>query len=168
MGKLLEAYDGPCGRWQDWLDKDSEGSPTLPAQNLSSSLSSEDRAHLQSCDECRVAVEAWLSFRRSLRAVSKNTEAPRWFTARVMAAIARREEESRPIAAWIAIPRLASRLAWVSAVVLAFAGTWIYQKPPAKPTAPASVAASEGLFDTQSPGFSEDDVLISMAEHDRE
>ena len=93
--------------------------------------------------------------------------APPWFAARVMAAIAAREEESRPIAAWIAVPRFASRLAWVSAALLICAATWLYQKPPSRPAAtPAS--ASEGLFDTQPPTVSEDEVLVSLAEQTHE
>src|SRR5262249_17990187 len=149
---------------QDWIENDRD----IATESLSAALSPEDRDHLEECAECRVALEAWLSFRQSLRALPKSAEAPRWLTARVMAAIAAREEESRPIAAWIAIPKFASRLAWISAVVLAFAGTWVYQKTPARPAPPSSVSATEGLFETQPPAVSDDDVLISMAEHDHE
>src|SRR5215470_8518789 len=100
MGKFFDTEEGPCGHWQAWLDTDTDGVPTAQTiQQLTSSLSPKDREHLQDCEECRVAVAAWLSFRQSLRTLSARNEAPPWFAARVMAAIAAREDESRPLAA---------------------------------------------------------------------
>lgn len=164
MANLFDKQDDPCSRWQAWLDTGDDPSPAAQTtQQLTAALSSEDRAHLQACGECRIALEAWLSFRQSLRTSRVSVSAPPWFAARVMAAIGAREEESRPIAAWIAVPRFASRLAWASAALLIFAGTWLYQKPPARPSRPA-VSATESLFDTQPPTVSEDEVLVSLAE----
>jgi len=156
----------PCSRWQAWLD--AEAKDALSSQSLQewvSVLSSEDRAHLHECDECRVALEAWLSFRQSLQAAKPAAGAPPWFAARVMAAIAAREEESRPMAAWIAVPRFAARLTWVCAAALVFAGTWLYEKPPVRHAAPTA-STSEGLFVTQPPLVSEDEVLVAEHNHD--
>jgi hypothetical protein len=158
--------DEPCSRWQAWLD--AEGQDALSGQSVqqwASALASEDRAHLHECDECRVALEAWLSFRQSVQSSKPAAAAPPWFAARVMAAIAAREEESRPIAAWIAVPRFAARLAWVCAAALVFAGTWLYEKPLVRHAAP-SATANEGLFDTQPPSVSEDEVLVAEHNHD--
>ena len=168
MGKFFAngKHSEPCSRWQAWLDPEAHDS--LSGQSLRqlvSALSSEDRAHLHQCDDCRVALEAWLSFRQSLQTAKPAAAAPPWFAARVMAAIAAREEESRPIAAWIAVPRFAARLAWVCAAALVFAGTWLYQKPPVR-HAPPAVSTSEGLFDTQPPSVSEDEVLVAEHNHD--
>jgi hypothetical protein len=164
MAKTYDHQDDPCSRWQAWLDVASDTRPAAQAaQQLTAALSLEDRAHLQACAECRIALEAWLSFRHSLTVTRPSFSAPPWFASRVMAVIAAREEESRPIAAWLAVPRFASRLAWASAALLFFAGTWLYQKPPARVSKP-SVSATESLFDTQSPSVSEDEVLVSLAE----
>ena len=167
MGNF-DKQDDPCSRWQSWLDTGDDASPaTQTAQQLTAALSSGDQAHLQACGECRIALDAWLAFRGSLRTSRVSVSASPWFAARVMAAIGAREEESRPIAAWIAVPGFASRLAWASAALLVFAGTWLYQKPPARPSKPA-VSASESLFDTQPPTVSEDEVLVSFAEKDHD
>ena len=164
MANQSEKQDNPCSRWQAWLDTGDDASPAAQTgQQLTAALSSGDRAHLQACSECRIALEAWLAFRGSLQTSRLSVSAPPWFAARVMASIAAREEELRPIAAWIAVPRFASRLAWASAALLVFAGTWLYQKPPARPSKPA-VNATESLFDTQPPAVSEDEVLVSLAE----
>src|SRR5262249_53822343 len=165
MGKKvdMERSEDPCSRWQEWLDTRAEEKAAEGIEQLTLRLSSEDHSHLQACDECRVALEAWLSFRQSLTTAKVPVAAPPWFTTRVMAAIAAREEESRPIAAWIAVPRFASRLAWASAALLFFAGTWLYEKPPAHKATP-SVSASESLFDTQPPSQADDEVLVSSAE----
>ena len=156
----------PCSRWQTWLDAESHDA--LSSQSLQEwalGLSSENRAHLHGCEECRVALEAWLSVRQSLQTAKPVSAAPPWFASRVMAAIAAREEESRPIAAWIAVPRFAARLAWVCAAALVFAGTWLYEKPPVRHAAP-SATTYEGLFDTQTPTVSEDEVLVAEHNHD--
>lgn len=156
----------PCGRWQAWLDAEAQDAPSRQSlQQVAAELSAEDRAHLHGCDDCRVALEAWLSFRHSLQAVKPLAATPPWFAARVMAAIAAREDESRPIAAWIAVPRFAARLAWICGAALVFAGTWLYEKPPVRHAAPA-VSVSEGLFDTQPPTVSEDEVLVAEHNHD--
>ena len=169
MGKPFDMHDDPCSRWQAWLDAETSGAPFAETiERLTSELVPEDRAHLRECEECRVALEAWLSFRQSLIRAQHAVAAPPWFAARVMAAIATREEESQPVAAWIAVPRFASRLAWASAAVLIFAGTWLYQKPLHRATAPSVSSTTEGLFDTQPPNVSEDEVLVSQAERSHE
>jgi len=167
MGNLDKQGDA-CSRWQAWLETQADALPAMQAsEQWASALSPEDRAHLHGCAECRVAMDAWVSFRHSLQASKHATTAPPWFAARIMAAIATREEESRPIAAWIAVPRFASRIAFASAALLVFAGTWLYQKSPVRSVQPAA-SATESLFDTQSPAVSEDEVLVSSAEQPHE
>ena len=168
MGNSLDKQGDPCSRWQAWLETRADGLPARQtSEQWTSTLSPEDRAHLHACAECRVAMDAWLSFRQSLQAAKPAATAPAWFATRVMAAIATREEESRPIAAWIAVPRFASRLAFASAALLVFAGTWLYQKSPVRSVQPAA-SATESLFDTQSPVVSEDEVLVSSVEQPHE
>ena len=174
MGNLFGKHEEACSRWQEWLDASPAAAPGEPApqtlQQLAATLSSRDQVHLQECQECRIALDAWLVARRSLQALQQPAEmAPPWFAARVMAAIAARQDESlRPAAAWSIVPRFASRLAWASAALLVVAGTWLYQKPETAPTEPSMNNASEGLFDTQPPVSTKDDVLISLAERTNE
>lgn len=164
MGNFLDKQGDPCSRWQAWLESQADGLPAAQASEQGTSiLSPEDRAHLHNCAECRVAMDAWLSFRHSLKLSRPEAGAPPWFTARVMAAIATREEESRPIAAWIAVPRFASRLALASAALLVFAGSWLYQKAPVRPVHRAT-STTESLFDSQPPSQADDEVLVSYAE----
>jgi len=168
MGNFLGKQGDPCSRWQAWLERHADGlSVSQTSEEWTSLLSPEDRAHLHACAECRVAMDAWLSFRRSLQVSKSAAAAPPWFAARVMASIAAREEESRPIAAWIAVPRFASRLALASAALLVFAGSWLYQKTPVRVLKPPT-STSESLFDTQPPSVSEDEVLVSLAEQPHE
>jgi len=179
MGNLFGKQQEACSRWQDWLDADGPGSPddndgNAPPQNLqqlTAGLSPSDQLHLNECHDCHIAMEAWLVARQSLQTLKRpGAPAPPWFAARVLAAIIARQDESlRPAAAWSIVPRFAARLAWASGALLLVASTWLYQKPPAAPSAPPAMSnASEGLFDTQPPPATKDEVLISLAERDNE
>jgi hypothetical protein len=171
MKNLFGKNRAACDRWQDWLDAGAPGdAPPQNLQVLSASLSPQDKLHLQECQDCRIAMDAWLVARQSLQTLThSSTPAPPWFATRVMAAIAGLQEESlRPAAAWSIVPRFASRLAWASAALLLVASTWLYEKPSTRPSAPPSVSATEGLFDTQPPPSTKDDVLTSLAEKNHE
>jgi hypothetical protein len=80
-----------------------------------------------------------------------------------MAAIAIQEAKLRGVeSAWTVFPRMASRLTWVSAVLLLVASTWLFERPvPVPPTQPSS----ETLFDNSQPPASQDDVLVSQLEN---
>jgi hypothetical protein len=82
-----------------------------------------------------------------------------------MSAIEARETElSRLATAWTLVPKLASRLAWVSAVAILVAGTWLYRKPaPSPPAQTAAEASVESVFET-SPPPNQDDMLLSAVE----
>jgi hypothetical protein len=69
-----------------------------------------------------------LELAREERSAAMNEIKP-WFAARVMANIAEREMESRrALTEWTgAVAKLASRLAWVSALVLLVGTTWFYR-----------------------------------------
>lgn len=172
MKNLFGKNRAACDRWQDWLDAGAPGdAPPQNLQVLSASLSPQDKLHLQECQDCRIAMDAWLVARQSLQTLThSSTPAPPWFATRVMAAIAGLQEESlRPAAAWSIVPRFASRLAWASAALLLVASTWLYQNPAAQPAAAPSISPTEGLFDTQPPPPStKDDVLNSLAEKNHE
>src|SRR5260370_24101642 len=84
-----------------------------------------------------------------------------WFGARVMAAIAARESELRQsLEAWAAVSRLAARLAWISALALLLASTWLSQLPKSKPNSSAQTTV-DTLFDIQ-PSAAQDDLLLAQ------
>jgi len=173
MGNLFGKHEHACSRWQDWLEVDSPSgsAPPQSLQQLTAALSPSDKSHLKECHDCHIAMEAWLVARQSLQTLKQPAApAPPWFAARVLAAIVARQGESlRPAAAWSIVPRFAARLAWASAALLLVAGGWLYQKPSATPsTQPTMNNASEGLFDTQPPLSTKDEVLISLAERNNE
>jgi hypothetical protein len=108
-------------------------------------------------------VDDILMTRAILRDMPRHAEvsAP-WFAPRVMAAIAAKESELRQsLEAWAAIPRLAARLTWVSALALLLASTWLYESPKfAQNVAQNSGTQStvESLFDSPQSSAT-DDVL---------
>jgi hypothetical protein len=129
-----------------------------------SALSAAQQQHLAACPECQRAVDDIFVTRTILRDLPRHAEvsAP-WFAPRVMAAIAAKESELRQsLDAWAAVPRLAARLTWLSALALVVASTWLYQSPRPAPTAVNGNQASiESLFDSAQSG-APDDVLPTM------
>jgi hypothetical protein len=67
-------------------------------------------------------------------------------------------------AVWKVLPRLASRLAGVAALVLILAGGWLIKRPA---ESPSGTATMEGLFDTSPAPVTHDDVLASVLEKSR-
>ena len=142
-----------CSRLRDSLEDVAEGAP----------LSAVQREHLVVCADCQQAADAISVSRSVLHQASRAAEPGPWFAPRVMAAIAAREADLRQsLDAWAAVPRLAARLTWVSALALLLASTWLYQSPKhAQNPTNQSQGAIESLFDgTQSAG--PDDVLPTM------
>jgi hypothetical protein len=129
----------------------------------------EQRAHAASCENCRAAVEEFLAARALLNALPSQADLPRpWFASKVMAGIAARETEVRRLAsAWTLVPRLASRLACVSALAILVAGTWLYHNPRSSPPSQTTAEASvESIFEAPS-ASQQDDVLSNAAEKNR-
>jgi hypothetical protein len=123
-------------------------------------LSPVQKQHAAECAACQAVADHIATTRALLRdmPVSSNQPAP-WFAPRVMAAIAARESElRRSLEAWAAVPRLAARLTWVSALALVLASTWLYASPKSAQQTSNTQATVESLFDaTQSPA--PDDIL---------
>jgi predicted anti-sigma-YlaC factor YlaD len=152
--------ENECGRLRDALENVADVA----------ALSSAQQEHLTECPVCQAAADEVLMSRSLLREMPAVAATPApWFAPRVMAAIAAREAELRhSLEAWAAVPRLAARMTWVTAMALLLAGTWLYHAP--KSTPPASGQATvESLFDSpQSPAaqddvqLTQDDVLLSQ------
>jgi len=138
--------------------------PTL--EEFLASSSPQQRAHASACEDCRIAAGEFLATRALLSALPSQADTPRpWFASKVMAAIAARETEVRRLAtAWTLVPRLASRLACISALVILVAGTWLYRKPiSAPPGQTATEASVESIFETSPPAH-QDDVFSNTVE----
>jgi hypothetical protein len=79
-----------------------------------------------------------------------------------MAAIAARESELRQsLEAWAAVPRLAARLTWLSALALLLASTWLYQQPKFTPRS-GNETVAESLFDSPQSSSSQDDAVLPL------
>jgi len=128
-----------------------------------SALSATQQKHLAACSECQRFADDLLMTRAILRDVPRRAEvsAP-WFAPRVMAAIAAKESELRQsLEAWAAVPRLAARLTWVSALALLLASTWLYESPKSAGNVAQNSGAQsavESLFDSPQ-STATDDVL---------
>jgi hypothetical protein len=150
-----------CSHVLDVLENSAEGTAALSAAQ---------REHLAACSDCQDAADAFLVSRSMLQELSAREAAPGpWFAPRVMAAIAAREAELRQsLDAWAAVPKLAARLTWVSALALLLASTWLYETPKRTQTSAAnqSQGTIESLFDAPQPSAPDDVVLSMESGHD--
>jgi hypothetical protein len=135
-------------------------------QDFLASAPPPQRAHAAACEGCRIAAEELLAARALLAALPPQGDISRpWFASKVLAAIAARENEVRRLAtAWTLVPRLASRLACISALAILVAGTWLYRKPVSSPPSQTGTEASvESIFES-SPPPQQDDMLVNTPE----
>ena len=143
-----------CSRLRDALESGAHGATALTAAQ---------REHLAACADCQEAAEVFTMSRDILRDLPSRAAQPGpWFAPRVMAAIAAHEADLRQsLDAWAAVPRLAARLTWVSALALLLASTWLYSAPRhAQKSGNQNQGSIESLFDADSPG--PDDVLPTL------
>lgn len=166
MWNLLKKNKRGCIRLRDLLEevaaKHGEG---LRIDGLMDGLPPTERDHLASCESCRGAAQDLVATKELFRGISSTAaEARPWFAARVMNAIAARERElATRVSAWTEFPRLASRLAWITVVLLLASTTWFYEKVIRAPNYQRNAAVQETIFDAPSQA-NQDDVLIGMAE----
>ena len=167
MWKLLKKNEEGCRKLQDFLEEPAATRPEVSSlDELMAQLPAEESTHMADCLKCREMAEDFLATRKIFKgAASRAEDGGPWFAARVMRAIAAREGELAIAAnAWREIPRFASRLAWITAVVLLAGSTWFYEKAMKTPSYPLRGAtAQESIFET-TPETNQDDILISMAE----
>ena len=167
MRNLLK-NDEECRKLRDLLEDSAAARPDAGSiRELSEAMSAATQTHIAACVSCQEAAQDLLATREIFKGVASFAAKERpWFATRVMAAIAARERELALAASlWSAVPRYASRLAWISAVVLLAASTWLYERPfVAADKQPAAAAFQEYLFEAPAQPMNQDDVLISMAE----
>jgi hypothetical protein len=166
MWNLLKKSGQDCRRVQDSLEEAAEKNSNAGTVNeLILGLPAEAREHIDGCDACREAALDLVATKKIFEGVANVTEEARpWFASRVMAAIAARERElAERMSAWREFPRFASKLAWISAVLLLAGTTWLYEKGIRVPINPINGAAQESIFEAPQQ-TNQDDTLISMAE----
>ncbi len=168
MWNLLKKSDEECRKLQDLLEDSAAARPeAVRLHQLSEAWPAAQRAHLAACGNCREAAQDLLATRVIFRGVASSAgQAGPWFATRVMGAIRSQERElALPASLWVSVPRYASRLAWISAIVLVAGSTWLYERPVAVPNKqPAAASSQEYLFEAPAQPMNQDDVLISMAE----
>ncbi len=142
-----------CSRLRDALENVADVSALSPAQ----------QEHLAACPACQEVSSDISTSRIVLRDVPARAASPGpWFAPRVMAAIAARESALRQsLDAWAAVPRLAARLTWISALALLLASTWLYQLPKPTPIS-GNESAVESLFDSPQSSASQEDVVLPL------
>jgi hypothetical protein len=142
-----------CGRLSDALEGAAE----------TAALSRAQQEHLAACPQCQAVADDIVMSRALLREVPARAALPGpWFAPRVMAAIAVRESELlQSLEAWAAVPRLAARLTWLSALALLLASTWLYQLPKFTPRS-ANETVAESLFDSPQSSSPQDDAVLPL------
>jgi hypothetical protein len=164
MWNLLKRNDEECRRVRDALEQAAaRRSDSVSVKSLTEELTREEQKHIGVCGDCREALKELAATKELFRGAASLAEDERpWFAARVMAAIASRERElAQRVSAWSEFPRFASRLAWVTAVVLLAGTTWFYESVLRSPSYP-STGSQEFIFEAPQQS-SPDDILISMA-----
>jgi hypothetical protein len=158
---------GSCGWFREALRSLVEETPAaVGSEELLKDAHAELREHVSACPACGSLLSDALEARKLLREAFAPAVAPDTFAARVMAEIRGREAQ-QAIGAypWAAMQALASRVAWVSALVLLVGSAWVYQRraPRPNPAAPPETAADR--FPEPAPQPSNlDEVLMSLAE----
>ena len=142
-----------CSRLRDTLENVAD----LAALSLA------QQEHLAACLACQEASSDISTSRIVLRDVPARAASPGpWFAPRVMAAIAARESELRStLETWAAVPRLAARLTWLSALALLVASTWLYQLPRSTPIS-GDESGVESLFDSQQSSAPQEDAVLPL------
>jgi hypothetical protein len=170
-----------CQQYREALeDLGPDADQATAFAELSHGLPAQVMEHTRGCDTCERAAETFwasrgllagsLELAREERNAAMNEIKP-WFAARVMANIAEREMEGRrALTEWTgAVAKLASRLAWVSGLVLLVGTTWFYGPNGGRVDTQSVQSKAEGttpqyLFDSAAGQATVDDALASPPE----
>jgi hypothetical protein len=184
MWDKLRKQNRLCEQYREALeDLPPDVEQSMASSSLSSSLPAEVLEHARECDACEEAAETFWASRdllagRELLAGplelarewnSAASDAKPWFAARVMAKIAEREAEGRrALTEWSgAVAKLASRLAWVSALLLLVGTTWFYGPHGGQLNNESVESKAQGtqyFFDSAAGQSTVDDALVSPPE----
>ena len=167
MWNLLK-NDEECRKLRDLLEDSAAARPdAVSIRELTEAVSAAAQTHIAACISCQEAAQDLLATREIFKGVASSAVVERpWFATRVMAAIAAREKElSEAASTWLAVPKLASRLAMASGALLLVVSTWLYERPlPASNQQATNLAAQESLFEAPPP-MNQDDMLVPLPEN---
>jgi len=179
MWDKLRKENRLCEQYRQALeDLPPDVDQSTASASLSNSFPAEVLEHARECDACEEAAETFWASRDLLAGPlelarewnSAASDAEPWFAARVMAKIAERETEGRrALTEWSgAVAKLASRLAWVSALLLLVGTTWFYGPNGghlrANSVQSKAEATPQYLFDSAAGQATVDDALVSPPE----
>jgi hypothetical protein len=127
MWSLLKKKSKDCSHFQGWLEDAAGGPDRHTVAELLAAAPSAHREHAAACGDCQAAAEDFVYSRTLLSAICRQSASDTaWFAPRVMAAITARQAELRESAdTWVAVPKFAARLTWVTAATLLLASTWL-------------------------------------------
>ncbi len=164
MSRWFERKPRRCRSAQESLHDLLNSAAAAAPEELLASAGAETRAHLADCAGCRAAFDDALSVRRLLRGCMRAAEDPGpEFTAKVMRAIAPQSPAQTPASnPWFAVPALAARFAWVSAIVLLLVTTWLYERHPAGADHRAASDSAGSVLEPSPQPSSQDEVLASL------
>jgi len=157
MATWFAKNEDECSRLRNSLDDFSDRNSVPPALAV----------HAASCDECKTVLDELFAARALLSALPRKPGEERpWFAARVMAAIGEQESKvSRSLETWVAVPRLASQLAWGAVLALVLTTTWLAGQPQTVRTpAVRTDLAGEPVIESHPVPLTNDDVLASLTE----
>jgi len=169
-----------CEQYREALEDLTPGvSQATATAELRNSLPTEVVEHARECHTCQEGAEIFWASRDLLAGSlepareqynSAMNETKPWFAARVMATIAEREMEGRrALTEWSgAVAKLASRLVWVSALLLLVGTTWFYGPNGGHLNTQSVQSKAEStspyLFDSAAGQATVDDALVSSPE----
>jgi hypothetical protein len=164
MASWLKPDPAECGETGERVQELLNETANESREGLLLAAGPELQFHIEECRECSRAVNEALEVRQMLvRGFPPMEDPGEAFAAQVMRAIALQEAEGQSASsAWFALPALAARFAWVTAVGLLLATTWVYEvRGPGAAQNPGNDAAATSL----EPGTpaTQDEVLASLA-----
>jgi hypothetical protein len=167
MSSLLEISRKQCTLFCEYLESNSDSSSE--AQTVLELLAFAPRAqrhHASACTRCHAAASDFLASRDLLRVLPAPSHAvDPWFATRVIAAIGSREPGIRRVLdTWTAVPKLAARLTWMSAVALLLAATWLYERPGITPAKAVITDLTGEIVEYVQQPATNDEVLASLVE----
>lgn len=179
MWDKLRKENRLCEQYREALeDLPPDVEKSMASSSLSTSLPAEVLEHARECDACEEAAETFWASRELLAGPlefarewnSSPSDTKPWFAARVMAKIAERDMEGRrALTEWSgAVAKLASRLAWVSALLLLVGTTWFYGPHGGQLNNESVESKAQGtqqyFFDSAAGQSTVDDALVSPPE----
>ncbi len=164
MATWLKRRPAACREAESRIQELLNSSASESREELLASADAELLSHVAQCRDCGATVDGGISVRQMLRRELRPAEDPgEEFTLRVMQSIAAREAERNSTASpWFALPALAARFAWVSAVALLLATSWLYEMRSTAIEQRKAIEIAGTYLEPTPPPTNPDDVLDSL------